>query len=269
MKQKIKGMCPCLTRRLVARLLRIVKRNPAVKAVNRLFNRFFKKHKIKFSNMLVNKFRIPRMLVPVEELQKKYREALLLLTGRENAEPLGDYLEFGVYQGTSLLCMYRALKDLGLCHTRLFGFDSFEGLPSSADADESRMWCQGQFRADYEFAEEVLTKAGVDWNRVFLIKGFFESTLNKKIIKKHNIARASVIMIDCDMYLSAKEALDFCAPLIYDEAVIFFDDWNCTGDDGGEKKAFAEFLRENPHFAPEEFGTYWSNAQVFRVFRIK
>lgn len=254
-------------RKMVMRLLRRIKRNSVIGAVKKFLNRLFKKHRIRLSNILVNKFRISRMLVPVGELQQKYREALLYLTAKKNTDKLGDYLEFGVYQGTSLLCMDRALKNLGLCHTRLFGFDSFEGLPLSADADASKLWCQGQFRADYEFTEEVLTKAGVDWDRVFLVKGFFESTLNKKIIKKHNIARASVIMIDCDMYLSAKEALDFCASLIHNEAMIFFDDWHCTSHDGGEKKAFAEFLRENSHFAAEEFGTYCSNAQVFRVFR--
>ena len=33
---------------------------------------------------------------------------------------LGDYLEFGVYTGTSLIAMYRALHSLGLDHVRLF-----------------------------------------------------------------------------------------------------------------------------------------------------
>ncbi|NES01347.1 MAG: hypothetical protein F6J86_47610 [Symploca sp. SIO1B1] len=77
-------------------------------------------------------------------------------------------------------------------------------------------------------------------------------------------------MVDCDMYLSAKEALNFCAPLIQEEAIIFFDDWysqNLDQKNMGEKRAFDEFLQENPHFSTEKLGSYTANAQIFRVFR--
>ena len=71
----------------------------------------------------------------------------------------------------------------------------------------------------------------------------------------------SVIMIDCDLYTSAKQALDFCAPLIKREAVVFFDDWTLGAGDGdrelGEQRAFAEWLSENPSLRAEEIGTYY------------
>jgi hypothetical protein len=44
---------------------------------------------------------------------------------------------------------------------------------------------------------------------------------------------------------STREALDFCAPLIKDQALVLFDDWN-TGNPAaknpGERKAFEEWL---------------------------
>ena len=39
------------------------------------------------------------------------------------------------------------------------------------------------------------------------------------------IERASIIMIDCDLYASTKDALRFCSPAIQGSCVIFFDDW--------------------------------------------
>jgi len=57
-------------------------------------------------------------------------------------------------------------------------------------------------------------------------------------------------MIDCDLYSSAKQALDFCAPLIVGQTIIFFDDWgggtSLDKENLGEKRAFLEFLQANP-----------------------
>ncbi len=78
-------------------------------------------------------------------------------------------------------------------------------------------------------------------------------------------------MIDCDLYLSTKEALDFCGPLIQDVAIIFFDDWHAREldkRDMGEKRAFEEFLKENPQFIVESIGSYHPNAEVFLVKKI-
>jgi predicted O-methyltransferase YrrM len=213
----------------------------------------------------------PRLL-PEEKLSDKYREVLLLLADRQGTSGLGDYLEFGVYNGTSMICMHRVLGELGFDSIRMFGFDSFEGLPETAAEDDEGTWHPGQFRCDYEFTRKVLDLGDVDWNRIFLIKGWFSDTLNEDLIRKYNINRASVIMIDCDMYLSAKEALRFCASLIQKEAVILFDDWY-SGDrladrNLGEKRAFDEFLSENPYFKAEELSSYRENAKIFLVSRI-
>jgi hypothetical protein len=65
-------------------------------------------------------------LVPVSALRTVLLDGLNLLADRHGRAALGDYLEFGVYNGTSLLCTYRACEEAGLTHVRLFGFDSFQ-----------------------------------------------------------------------------------------------------------------------------------------------
>ncbi len=174
---------------------------------------------------------------------------------------VGDYLEFGVCHGTSLHCMHDTLKDLKLNKTKLFGFDSFEGLPVIDLIKDG--WSSSGFVNSIEFTTKILSSKGINWERTFLIKGWFSETLTKNVIEKYGIKKASLIMIDCDLYYSAKEALIFCAPLIKDTAIIFFDDWE--GNPEGEEKAFKEFLNEYSQLEALEFDNYEPQGKVFVV----
>jgi O-methyltransferase len=212
------------------------------------------------------------ILVPVQELEQKYREALELLVARNGRDNIGDYLEFGVYGGASLACMHRATAALELSSVRLFGFDSFEGLPQP-DEDESSAtsWHRGQFAFDEAAAKANLSREGVDWNRAKIIKGWFDETLTADLPRREAIEKASVIMLDCDLYSSTKTALEFCGPLIRDEAVLFFDDWwpdSLGAQDMGEKRAFDEFLSVNADLDVTELESYYPKAaKVFLVSR--
>ena len=115
--------------------------------------------------------------------------------------------------------------------------------------------------------------------RVTLVKGFYSETLSADAAERLEITKASLIMIDCDLYSSAKQALDFCAPLIGDVAVVFFDDWTLgRGDEDqnlGEQRAWAEFLAESPSLTAEEVGTYFHTqvnppvpSKIFRLTRM-
>jgi len=213
----------------------------------------------------------PRRLINERELRPCYRQALKYLQKKIGKENIGDYFEFGVCHGTSLLIMYDELLHARLANVRLFGFDSFAGLPP----DNEGMWKTGWYSADYDDVVQSLNNHPVDWTRVQLVKGFFSETLTGKLIAQHNIRKASIIMIDCDMYSSAKESLDFCGSLILDEAVIIFDDWNPLAQQNrGEKRAFEEFLQENPDIKAVEIGSYSYNpgdmhGKVFRVSRMR
>lgn len=171
---------------------------------------------------------------------------------------LGDYLEFGVYNGTSLSIAFKTLIKMNNKVTRLFGFDSFEGLPSEAAIDDDATWFPGQFKSTLETTIKKLKNKGVDFSRVSLIKGFYSDTLNEKLKENHNLKKASLIMIDCDLYSSTKTALDFCDSLIRDRAIIIFDDWLPDLDEKnlGEKKAFEEFLGEHTNYKSTLFKEY-------------
>jgi O-methyltransferase len=200
------------------------------------------------------------LLVDVDQLRGRLREALFYLSGTAK-ELVGDYLEFGVFQGTSMICMWGLLKELELEHVRLFGFDSFEGMPDLARTDDGGHWKPGEFAAPYKLVKERLAEAGVPERRAVLIKGWFSDTLNKETAASHGIAKAGVIMVDADLYTSSKQALDFCAPLIQQEAVLLMDDWYANGGafierNMGQPRALKEFLAENPQFQKTDIGPY-------------
>jgi O-methyltransferase len=180
-------------------------------------------------------------LVDEDRLQARFTEAIALL--ESNGVPIEDYLEFGVYNGTSLACMHRVMAASNNRHSRLIGFDSFEGLPPIAASDSGGHWRPGEFKSSLEFARRVLDHERVDWSRVVLVKGYFDTTLTEHRRADLRIRRASIIMIDCDLYQSTKEALQFCGPAIVDQSVIFFDDWYPLARKGlGERMAFEEWL---------------------------
>jgi hypothetical protein len=208
-------------------------------------------------------------LVPTESLEAKYRQVLATLIERQGRQSIGDYLEFGVFNGASLAAMYRALQHHGVDHVRLFGFDSFEGLPEAARHDDGGYWTVGSCYSDLAFTRECLSRWDVDLGRVHLVKGWFSNTLNDETVRRLGIETASVIMIDCDLYSSAKEALTFVAPFIGDESILFFDDMeeHLVQKNMGEKRAFDEFLTENPGFDVRDLGSYGSSSRVFWLTR--
>lgn len=211
-------------------------------------------------------------LIDAAELEREQTKAVQWLVNDGGPRSVGDYLEFGVFYGSSLLCMHRVLEKFGLRHVRLFGFDSFEGLPASSHPDD-KVWGPGRYKSNYRFTQEYLAENGVDAKRAKLTKGFFSDTLNDDFRQASGLKKASLIMVDCDMYVSAKEALEFCVPYIQDRAVIFFDDWNSGNQlaerGEGERRAFEEVLSKNPQLRAEEFGSYsckgQQNAKVFKV----
>ena len=211
-------------------------------------------------------------LVLTEELKPEYKRACKYLSETAGIENIGDYLEFGVSGGTSLNCMHEVLQELRYSSVRLFGFDSFEGLPAYASNEDDGVWEPGQFKSEYHVTHRFLDKKGVDWQRTFLIKGWFSDTLNQELISKHQIDKASLIMIDCDIYSASKEALSFCAPLIKDISIIFFDDWGTFKSDEknvGEKRAFDEFLQEHTHLKARSFGGYnWYGRPYGKIFLV-
>ncbi len=212
---------------------------------------------------------VPEALATQDRKGISTADAIGVLTASERPDELGDYLEFGVCFGLSMACMHRVVQRHGIEQMRLFGFDSFEGLPDAARTDDGGYWAPRMFKSDITMTRRFLTRAGIDWSRVTLVKGWFSDTLNDDVIARFCLRKASVIMVDSDMYLSARQALEFCRPLIGERAIIVFDDWHSGGLDArdmGEKRAFGEFLKDG-EFDAEPVGHYAPNAKIFLVSR--
>lgn len=179
----------------------------------------------------------------------------------------GDYLEFGVYRGDTFASHYKIIESNFKARIqqdggggeyqkdalqrqeiwdvmRFFAFDSFEGLPILTTEDkESNDFSTGQYACSQEaFMSRVINK-GVSKERAIPVKGWFEDTCNSQTISQHNIQKAAVVFIDCDIYSATKTVLDFIIPFLQDGTVLVFDDWfSYRGHpERGEQRAFNEW----------------------------
>lgn len=204
-------------------------------------------------------------------LRHTFRESMRILEERFPGESAGDYLEFGVYHGTSISCMHDVRAALGLgTKMRLFGFDSFEGLPPSAAWEDDSVWAPGMYASSMDFTRDNLRRWNVPVDDITLIKGFFDVSLTAATRKEHNIERASILMVDCDLYSSTQSVLEFVTPLIHRAAVFVFDDWDSSdlaSKNLGEAKAYREYLAAHPEFTSEELpGLNYKDKAGPRVF---
>lgn len=131
-------------------------------------------------------------------------------------------LQFGVYLARTMNFMARRTDE------RIFGFDSFEGLPES--------WGFNRLSAG-AFKIQELPKVRPN---VTLIKGYFSETLRPFLeAEKRPI---SFLHMDCDLYSSTVTVLEECRPYLAPGCIIVFDEYfNYPDWKNGEYRAFAEF----------------------------
>jgi len=151
----------------------------------------------------------------------------------------GDYLEFGVYRGSSFTTSFMLAKKKKLSRMRFFAFDSFSGLPEG----EGGIWEAGMYCCSRKRFTSFIHKTGVDLKKVIIIEGLYSDTLNEETKSLYQLRKAAIIHVDCDLYSSTVTVLSFIESLLSTGTIIIFDDWNCfSGDDNhGEKKAFNEW----------------------------
>lgn len=207
-------------------------------------------------------------LVPPEKLEKFFNQAIKELR-KIRGNNVGDYLEFGVFNGSSLSSMYHAAQKSGLPKVKLYGFDAFEGLPKESENEDDGVWKQGFYSCSFEQTQQCLKEWNVDLEKVAWVKGWYKDTLTSQTIEKYNLNAPGIIFIDCDTYSSSKSVLDFVGPLLTKPAILCFDDWKLNNLDikgMGEYKAFNEFLESNPQFKTREIKSYNRKSRSFILF---
>jgi O-methyltransferase len=156
----------------------------------------------------------------------------------------GDYLEFGVFKGASLLHAQKLADALNLRPMRFLGFDSFKGLPDEAE-QHKEIFYKGQYSCGEEQVRSWLSQNGADWRRMVLVPGFYDETLNLPNKRKLGLTKCAVAMLDCDIYSSTKLALAWIDDIIAPGSVVILDDWDAYGDDpasweDGQRRAMRE-----------------------------
>ena len=156
----------------------------------------------------------------------------------------GDYLEFGTFYGKSFAMAHLFARRTGFNKMRFFAFDSFEGFPHD----------EGTFRAGHlvvtkKFFSKYIKSRGVDTRRVVITEGIFKDSLTESVKTAHKLERASVVHLDCDLYESTRDALNFIEDLVQPNTILIFDDWRAydylegpeKANAMGQQKAFAEW----------------------------
>jgi len=107
----------------------------------------------------------------------------------------------------------------------------------------------------------------VDLSKVIIVPGFYEDSLTQAVKDTYQLTAASIVMVDCDLYSSAKSVLDFITPLVVDGSIIIFSDWFAFkgNPNRGEQRACSEWLEANPGLKLIPFARFGVTQQAFIV----
>ncbi len=144
-----------------------------------------------------------------------------------NSAPV-DYLEFGVYRGTSL---FKWADINSNDESRFFGFDSFEGLPEAWD-NVRRTHAQGAFDTNGQIPKS-------EDRRIHFVKGLFQETL-RSFLKDFEPSHRLIVHCDCDLYSSALYCLTQLDPILRKGSIIIFDEFFSSSN---EFQAFIDYTR--------------------------
>lgn len=197
-------------------------------------------------------FEAPSILSRVLEKRKAGTKKLARdCAGAMNCSEL-DVYEFGVYLGRSMRALALAFNASATPLRTMWGFDSFSGLPEESPGTVRSQKSKGEWQSgDFSVAEvlgshsyrEVKQKL-LDYiadPRVQLVRGFYNESLTPELAQRTK--PALYVDIDCDLYVSTKQALDwlFRYDKVVPGTVIYFDDMK-TGGRGGELQAHLEIV---------------------------
>ena len=173
----------------------------------------------------------------------------------------GDYWEFGVYRGDSMLISFKQsekfkswnksqlesiepwrvklAKEYLSYEPKFIGFDTFLGLPGNNE--KNTIFDTGNFASSLESVRSRLERV-IRAEFLKLVQGNF---IQLKF-SPSNLPIA-ILNIDSDLYESALSALRLSEPCLQIGSVILFDDFHAFNSDDlkGERRALSEFLKSS------------------------
>ena len=159
----------------------------------------------------------------------------------------GDIVECGVGSGKTLY-MLAALTETGKRPRRVWGFDSFQGLPPPAPEDRPdtapRKIRAGKYAHSREEIEARLLAYGISQRslneRFILVQGFFPAGF-----ERYSGKPIALLHLDVDLYRSHKDCLEWFEPLVAPGGVIAFDEYRNPSWPGATQ-AIDEYFGDPP-----------------------
>jgi hypothetical protein len=180
----------------------------------------------------------------------------------------GDYAEFGCNGAMTFRMAYHAARLVGR-PTRLWGFDSFAGLPQGNDRrDRHPQWNQGTMATSLADFHALCATAGMQPDDYTVVAGYYAKTLGQD--QESAAARPEVVAlayIDCDLYSSARDVLGFLLPRLGPGSVIALDDYFCASATlpSGERLAVEEAFADHPRWRLLPYQQYGWHGMSFIV----
>jgi hypothetical protein len=150
----------------------------------------------------------------------------LLSFACENITVDGPSLEFGVWSGNSVNLIASLLPS-----SKVYGFDSFEGLPEAWFGKTDGI---GMFSRNGELPEVR--------ENVELVVGWFDHVL-APFLDAHEFEKIALLHVDCDLYSSTQTVFGYLHEKIVPGTIIVFDEYfNYPTWQRHEYAAFQEYV---------------------------
>ncbi|NND64901.1 MAG: hypothetical protein HKM24_02950 [Gammaproteobacteria bacterium] len=162
----------------------------------------------------------------------------------------GDYVEFGCHGGMTFKLAHQSSRRQGQS-IKLWGFDSFSGLPDTEhEEDEHPFWQPGTLATSVDDFHRVCKRNGIPRDDYKIVEGYYENSL-PKFAPNDEPNDICLAYIDCDLYSSTKAALDFLRPRLKHGMIIAFDDYFCWSKThaSGERMAMLEEFSDNDRWS--------------------
>jgi hypothetical protein len=217
----------------------------------------------------------PREKAAVQEsslFDTTWRLLVPMLLSREKARGNREHIYcFGCAAGGTIAALKFAFDGLGMPLPFLNLFDSFAGLPAEQSGlGTNSYWPEGAFAFPRARLREKLDKAGIAEDGFAIHEGFFRDSLTPERVTAGGLRPALYIDIDCDLYVSTYQALDFmfAHDLATTGTYVGYDDWGDTREwTEGESRAHKE-IAEKYGVQFKQFVS-WGRAPVVRkLFRV-
>ena len=175
----------------------------------------------------------------IQDTQGIYKIIFLLQCIKETEHLEGDIIELGSYKGGNVIMIAKFLKQIG-SKKKVYACDTFCGIPEE-DSNVKDIADMGYFSdTNLDAVKKKLKK--YDVFNVKLVIGDFRNTLPNLDKEKF-----SLVFIDCNIFSSAKLAINFSYPRLVKDGVLFSHCYGAPKGKGstslwGETYAVKEYL---------------------------